>query len=142
MRAHASRGFTVIEMLVTVAILAAVLIPIMEATAAVTRRHVRQAQELELLETRRAALTMLREVNPMAEPDGRRVVAGNRQMRWHAEPISTRTRALRFLGGEGRFEVALYRLTVDLPRGRPLVVEALGWRDTQRLDRPGFGFRR
>lgn len=132
MPAQRQTGFTVVELLVAVAVLAAVLIPIMEATGAVTRRHVRQGETMQMLERQRSAITILRTVNPMIEPDGRRSLGAGQEVRWHAVAVTRRARALRFLGGEGRFEVALYRLSVTLPAAAPFEVDALGWRDTER----------
>ena len=124
-------GFSVIEALVGVAILGIALAPLIELQTGVTRQSQRQAALEEQLVTQRNALVVLRDINVMEEPDGRRELTGGRRLFWTATPLTPDTRSLRFLGGEGNFEVALFEVHAEVrePR-RPAIrfsIEQLGW---------------
>ncbi|PTQ11429.1 hypothetical protein CLG96_08235 [Sphingomonas oleivorans] len=135
MRAGAvpDRGFTVIELLVAVVIMAMVLIPVARMQADLSRRHARQAVLLDRFTAMHNALALLRGLNPLAEPSGRRLLAPGLLLQWRATRVSEVRRSLRFLGGEGDFDVALFRIDAQILRssgGMPMrfAIERLGWR--------------
>lgn len=125
-------GFSVIEALVGVAIVGVALVPLVEMQSQVARHYQRLAIQEEQLSAQRNALALLGDINIMAEPRGRRSLDEGRLLRWTATPLTPETRSLRFLGGEGEFDVALFRVQAEIrDTGRPPVrfaIEQMGWR--------------
>jgi prepilin-type N-terminal cleavage/methylation domain-containing protein len=132
------RGFTVVEMLVAMAIVAITFIPIVGLTTNTTRLHIRQNLMIDRQMAQASALTLLRGVNPTEEPNGTRDLGGTTRLEWRATMLSAPRRSLRFLGGEGDFVITLYRLDAKLsmPDDR-FSIERIGWQNTkqQHLDR-------
>jgi general secretion pathway protein I len=126
-----SEGFSVIEALIAVAIIGVAMVPIVAMQTQLARQYQRQSALQEQLAAQRNALTLLREVNVMAEPRGRRGLGEGRELRWRAVPISSPQRSLRFLAGEGDYRVALYRVDATVLGRSGLVarmsVDQLGW---------------
>jgi general secretion pathway protein I len=129
---HTMAGFSVIEALVALAIVALVLMPLIALQTQVTRTFGRQAQLHDQITAQRNALAVLREINLMPEPVGERRLAPGTRLRWIARPISRPARSLEFLGQGGPFDVALYRVdaVVETDTGpvTSFAIEQVGWR--------------
>jgi general secretion pathway protein I len=130
----AQAGFSVIEALVAVAIIAIALLPLAALQGQVSRAAAQQ-QTLQLrLAAERNALAVLKEVNPMREGEGVRDLGGGRTLRWTAVPISETAP-----NRAGGFEVALYRLEVQIADANGaavsmLTLDQVGWRSASADD--------
>jgi general secretion pathway protein I len=132
MRQRDAEGFSVIEALVAVAIIGIAMVPIVSMQTQMIRQYQRQQALQEQLAAQRNALALLREINVMAEPSGRRGLAQGRALAWQAVPISAPQRSIRFLAGEGDFTVSLYRVDAvvrgaDGRRIAVMTIDQLGW---------------
>jgi general secretion pathway protein I len=129
-------GFSVIEALVALAIVAVALVPLIGLQAQVSRNVVHQQQVREAVGAQRNALEVLREINVMSSPQGMMMLQADQSMRWRATAISQPVRSTRQGSGEGDFRIMLYDVEVDVSglSGAPPTnfrVTQLGW---QRLD--------
>lgn len=131
-RQQRTAGFSVVEALIGVAVVGVAFIPLVEMQSQITRQYQRQAMLEDRLLAQRNALALLADVNVMAEPTGRRSLTDGRVLRWSTTPLTAESRSLRFLGGEGDFEVALFEVHAEIrdPRQSPMrfSIEQLGWR--------------
>lgn len=133
-------GFSALEALIAAAILGLVMIPLLD----LQRQADRDARRFETMRTallaQRSAMDLLTSVNPMLEPVGRRDLSTGVAMQWRAAPISRRVRSIGYLNAEGDFDVALYRLEVEiLQSNRPIATfsfEQEGWRPLQAAESP------
>jgi general secretion pathway protein I len=132
MTSRTTAGFSVIEALVALAIVALVLMPLIALQTQVTRTFGRQAQLHDRMTAQRNALAVLREINLMPEPVGERRLAPGTRLHWIARPISRPARSIEFLGQAGRFDVALYRADAVVETGAgpiaSFAIEQVGWR--------------
>ena len=126
-------GFSLIEALVALAIASMPLMAIFELQIQMTRSQQRAALAIEQVAAQENALALTRNLNPMAQPQGRIELPGGDTVVWSAEPRSERRINAGFPAGDGAFEVQLYRVTVGVERAQgrppaPLVFDRLGWR--------------
>jgi len=127
-----SNGFSVIEALVAIAILAIALVPILALQAQATRDSTHESQIRSALTDQRNAMAILRTINPMQQPTGRIAISTTRFLSWSAAPLSRITPTVPRAGAETAFDTALYRLTVEIrnshnARETSFVVDKLGW---------------
>ncbi|KAF1686623.1 hypothetical protein B1992_06855 [Pseudoxanthomonas broegbernensis] len=116
----AQGGFTLLEAIVAMVIMATSLLALYSwlstSTLALNRA---QAQALAL-EDARAALALVEDINPMAEPDGERLAAPL-AVRWRSRPLTERRPGLSRIGLPTQFDFILYRMDVEVLRdGRPM----------------------
>ncbi len=82
--------------------------------------------------TQRNALALVRDINPMATPQGEMAVSPGIELRWRATAISAVTRSVAYPAGDGDFDVALFRIDATVVRNqKPALtfsVDSLGWR--------------
>jgi Tfp pilus assembly protein PilV len=124
-------GFSTIEALAALAIVAVALVPLLDLQTQITRAHAQQRTIRAEADARRNALALLRDVNPTAAPEGLRQIGDGLTMRWRATPLTASVRTTRGGQGDGDFDVRLYRLDVDVRGPRietAFQVEQLGWR--------------
>lgn len=132
---RAERGFSALEALIAVAIVAMALVPILALRAQAARDYQRQAEMRAAATAQSNALAILREINPMAEPSGVRTLGRDDRLVWRAVPISRPVRSVGFETPDGEFDVALYRIDAEV-RGRDqaprahFTVDLVGWRPT------------
>jgi hypothetical protein len=98
----------------------------------------RYERALELAQLQRDALAVTASINPAAQSEGFVPLAAGRALRWRAEPRSAGALNTGSARSGRRFEMRLYRVTVDIldPSGGAMgqiAYDRLGWR---RLDRP------
>lgn len=140
MTRRAQSGFSVIEALAALAIIAVALVPLMSLQVQVLRGYIHQRDQRTELIARRNSLALLRDLNIMESPSGERVLDSETRMNWNAEPISPLTRNTRQGAGEGEFDVRLFRVRIALTRTgaspRVFSVEQLGWRPIVQGERP------
>jgi general secretion pathway protein I len=122
MTAEKQFGFTLIEALVALALVAVAIIPLYEwvgrslGTAARTADMTRQA-EAEL-----SVLAVISRVNPMEEPSGTMDIGGYR-IRWQATPKTEPVDNVSYPRGVGLYQVALYDVKAEVRRGDSLWFE-------------------
>ncbi len=124
-------GFSVLEAIIAVAILAVAFLPLLALQEQMTRTTISLERNEELMEAKRSALAYVRALNPMRNPRGD-LDLGKAVMHWEATPISQK-RLARNQGGEfGRFQIALYNVQVtlvfDAQHTQVFSVHATGWR--------------
>lgn len=131
-------GFSLIETLVAVAIIAIALVPILSLEIQLQRGFIEQRQRLTELQTQRNALALLRDFNFTETPAGRLPLGAGQTLTWRASPLSAPIRGMRFPRGEGDFEIVLWRVEAEVvgPAAQDVrfTIERLGWR---RLAPPG-----
>lgn len=126
-------GFSLIEALVALTIAAMVLGAVFQLQVQMARDQARAAEVMEQVRVQENALALLRNLNPMAQPQGVLTLPGGGNVRWSSAPkVPPRTNA-GFPAGDGLFEVQLYTVTVEMERPAgapppPLTFDRLGWR--------------
>jgi general secretion pathway protein I len=130
---RARQGFSLIEALVALAIAAMVLTAIFELQQQMARGQRRAADALEQVAAQENALALIRDVNPMEQPEGVIELPGGDVVRWTSTPKTEPRTNAGFPTGDGVFQVQLFTLTVQVERrnGRspaPLVFDRMGWR--------------
>jgi len=123
-------GFTVLELLVAIAILAAALIPLLGLQQSNTRAALAVERAQARLAADRAALEYLRGVNPARSQSGETQL-GAARMAWRAEPVGAERPVRTTAGQPGRFTLQRYRVRVRLEAEerptREWKVVLLGW---------------
>jgi general secretion pathway protein I len=117
--ARGARGFTLLEAIVALVIFSMGSMALYGwlATNLRTLERVEASRSEAMLA--RAALDVVRHVNPMADPTGGRE-AGAIRVEWRARPVEPVRRSVTQVGIPGPFEVGLYELEVRvLERGVP-----------------------
>lgn len=133
MKNWAQSGFSAMEALVAVAIVAIAMVPLASLQGQVSRDAARQQSTQTRLAAERSALVLLRAVNPMQEPSGTRGLGGGVSLRWTAHAISETAPT-----NAGGFNVALFTIDAEIldSEGASLArfsVDQVGWRaQTQR----------
>lgn len=130
---RARQGFSLIEALVALAIAAMVLTAIFELQQQMARGQRRAADALEQVAAQENALALIRDVNPMEQPEGVIELPGGDVVRWTSTSKTEPRTNAGFPTGDGAFQVQLFTLTVQVERrnGRspaPLVFDRMGWR--------------
>jgi general secretion pathway protein I len=124
-------GFSVLEAIIAIAILAIAFLPLLGLQTQMTRTTLALERNTQLMEAKRSALAYIQALNPMRDPQGN-LDLGHAQMHWNAVQISQERPAMKMGGTKGRFMVALYdvevTLTFDTQRTQNFSVHATGWR--------------
>lgn len=128
MKRERQSGFSVIEALVAVAIMAAAILPLATLQGQVSRSAAQQQQMQTGLAAERNAMAVLRDANMMATPSGALDLGGGQTLRWRARPISSAVAT-----NAGGFEVALYAVEAEVvdERGEDVSkfsIDQVGWR--------------
>lgn len=126
-------GFSLIEALIALTIAAITLTAIFELQQQMTRGQRRAADVMAQVAAQENALALIRNLNPMAQPEGLIELPQGDTVRWSAAPKTQVQRNAGFPTGDGLFDVQLFAVTVEVERrnGRspaPLVIDRLGWR--------------
>jgi Tfp pilus assembly protein PilV len=126
-------GFSTLEALVAVAIVALSLTPLIAIQVQIARTHARNDAARIAAVMQSNALAAIADLNPVAEASGERELAPGATVRWTSKQISTPVRGVGYPLGDGEFEVALFEVSVearDPARATPLQfsVEKVGWR--------------
>lgn len=128
MRPSHQSGFSTLEVIAAVAIIAVALVPIMDLQTELARSQARLAETSADSTAVNNALALMRDVNPMQAPEGRRRLDDRTAIVWTSVPISSVRQSVNPPG----FEVQLYRLNAVIERGGGGVlnvqVDVVGWR--------------
>ena len=126
-------GFSVIEAVVAMAIAAIALTAILSLQQQMAASQVRHEAALHRLGLRRAAIVLIRDINPLTTPSGTAAIAPGLVMEWTAETRVPPRRGIGFGGSDSEFSVGLYTVSVRLQdRDGKTVdqfrVERVGWK--------------
>ncbi len=126
-------GFSLLEALVAVALIAAAFLPLLALQGQLTRTVLAVERAETNIKDMSSALSFLRTMNPMRTPEGVENI-GDATLSWTARPISNERPALNQGGAPGRFVMQLYDVDAELSyedgRRSAFTVRALGWRAT------------
>jgi prepilin-type N-terminal cleavage/methylation domain-containing protein len=128
--APADAGFTLIEVVVALAILAVVLFAFYEFLSGSLAASGRVHDAADAYDHDQNALALVANLNPMDQPEGV-FDLGEYRIRWKASLIGEVRRTTAYPAGVGRFSVALYRVVLDFPDNPELsavAVTKLGYR--------------
>lgn len=126
-------GFSLIEALVALAIAAMTLTAIFELQIQMARGQERAVEAMAQVTAQENAIALLRELNPMADPEGEIAIPDGDVIQWSSTPIDRPIVNAGFPSGNGGFEVQRFTVEVRIDRreGRPpppLSFQRMGWR--------------
>lgn len=125
---RAESGFSTIEVIAAVAIVAVALLPIAALHIQIARAQTQLAQRHAESTALHNALALLRDINPMSEPQGRRQLTDATALRWTSVPISPVEPSIDPRG----FELQVFQVTAEIEGGEvaptSVQVELVGWR--------------
>ena len=125
-------GFSALEMLVAVAILAAAFLPILLIQTQMLGAYDRQAGAYERLTLRRNAIAVLADLNPMEAPTGSISIGEGVTLSWRSTALSNEVISAAFPIGDGEFYVVLYKVEVEI------LSQSANWRDGFTVERVGW----
>ena len=132
MTAPAQRGFTIIEALVALALVAVTIIPLYEWVGRSLGMAARTADVTRQAEAELSALGVLSRVNPMADPEGSLDIGSGHRVRWQAVPKTDAVDNVAYPRGVGIYQVALYQVKAEVLRGNVVwfdfTIDQLGYR--------------
>ena len=107
-------GFSLIEALVALAIAAMCLLALLTLQRQLTRAEHRYEQALAGVALQRDALALLRDLNPTERPLGQLPLGQGRRLSCVAQPLTEARSNTVYEGGQGDYDLRLYRLRVRL----------------------------
>lgn len=116
MTAKAQHGFTMIEALVALALIAVTIIPLYEWVGRSLGAATRTADITRQAEAELSALAVVSRVNPMEEPSGA-IDLGTYRIRWQATAKTNPMDNVAYPRGVGLYQVALYDVKAEVLRG-------------------------
>ncbi len=126
-------GFSLLESLVAVALIAAAFLPLLALQGQLTRTVVAIERAETNVKDMTSALSYFRVMNPAKTGEGSEKI-GAATLSWTARPVSEERPALDQGGAPGRFLLQLYDIDAVLVyedgRRAEFTVRALGWRPT------------
>jgi general secretion pathway protein I len=134
-----SRGFSVLEMVVAMAILAAVLVPMLTLQNQLLSNFIRYDDAFDRMTLTRNALAVLEDVNPVETDRGSIAMTEDITLFWTATPVSSEHANALGDGTRGSFRVQLFLVEGELRAadGRRVTgfsYETLGHRQTGNSD--------
>ncbi|HBK56274.1 MAG TPA: hypothetical protein DDZ76_08340 [Xanthomonadales bacterium] len=131
-------GFTLLEAIVAMTLFALAAFSLYAWLNANLHTLARVEAGRDTLAVQHSALELVRTINPMREPEGRREV-GPLVVAWQAHPLLPPTDGKTALGALSLFEVGLYQVDVAVwSDGRALpgfAIRQVGWRQVRTIDR-------
>jgi general secretion pathway protein I len=124
-------GFSILEALVAIAVLAATLLPLYHMQSTLADAAYRAEGLRAAIEAESNALAYLQLVDPLEEPDGETEIGGW-TLSWTSQLLANEENADGYMGGR-LYSVWLYEVEATLSRGsreRELTVRRLVWRRT------------
>jgi len=129
-RSRAQAGFTLLEAIVALVVMATSLIALYAWLGTTTIGLQRAQSQLQSLEDARAAIALLGDLNPSAEANGEREL-GPLRVRWQSRPIDGPRPGLSVVGLPTQFDFTLFEVQVEVFRGerkvRDLSMRKTGW---------------
>lgn len=121
-------GFSVMETLVAVALLAIAIIPLYAFQQTLANTAARLQTASDLLDAQESALAVLQTIDPIAEPSGD-MQLGDWRLSWESRELASERPADGYLGSS-IWGVGLYEVQATLERGetrRDLTIRRVGW---------------
>lgn len=103
-------GFSMLEALAAMAVLAAGMLVLLDLKLAMLERQARFGAQQEMIVARANALALLRRLDPVREPEGQRPLGSAAQLRWRSVQIMPAKVELAWKGRETQRQVAVYRV--------------------------------
>src|SRR4051812_14499450 len=113
-RTRQTRGFTLLEAIVALVIIAAVVIPLLSFVSATAQALITAAETNERSFAQQAAVAMLASLNPRDEPRGQLALDQDVTVSWVAEPIIPQMTDISLGSPLSGFTFGFYRVTVTL----------------------------
>jgi len=131
-RGVSQNGFSTIEVMVMVAIIALSLVPIMGVQSQVVRAYTSYKDHYAEKTLVSNSLELITRLNPSETPEGSLELEPRFILRWQALPISQPVRSTGYPSGSGDFQVTLYRIeaTIVTTSGKEVSrfsLDQLGW---------------
>jgi type II secretory pathway component PulJ len=128
MRAKGESGFSTLEVIAAVAIIAIALVPIATLQIQLTRAQARLAEAHTESTDVHNAMALLRDINPMTAPSGARRLDDQSTLTWTSAAVSPLRQSVTPPG----FEVQLYRVNGVIQRTNAptttIQLDLVGWR--------------
>jgi len=120
-RGRAPAGFTLLEAIVAIVVLAAALVPIYTLVSNLSRSAFRVDEANRRAEIETDALNIMSTINPMADPSGS-LDLGPYAVRWTTQPIAGPLDGSGYPSGVSAFRIGLYQANVEVqePGGKLL----------------------
>lgn len=121
-------GFSIMETLVAIALLAIAVIPLYALNQTLAQSAARLQTTTALLEAEESALAYLQAIDPVLEPEGE-LVLGEWRLSWTTQPVAIEQNADGYLG-PGLYSVGLYEISATLERGerrRSFTLRRVSW---------------
>lgn len=121
------RGFSTIEIIAAVAIVAIALVPISTLFGQLARGQARLEAAQAQSSAAHNSISLLRDINPMQTPSGTRRLDARTTLAWTSTPFSGVRQSVNPAG----FEVRLYRISAEIRDGAgtsTFQMELTGWR--------------
>ncbi|WP_439635702.1 type IV pilus modification PilV family protein [Oceanicaulis sp.] len=121
-------GFSVMETLVAVALLAIAIIPLYAFQQTLANTAARLQTASDLLDAQESALAVLQTIDPIAQPTGE-MDLGEWRLSWESRELASESPADGYLGAS-IWGVGLYEVQATLERGetrRDLTIRRVGW---------------
>lgn len=140
-RARRRPGFSTLEALAAVAIVAIALTPLIALQSYVARTHLRHDQIYERTRLQRNAFALLRDLNPSTQPEGAIELEAGVRMSWVSRAKTAPTLVAGYPIGDGEFDVTLFEVQVLIENARGeekarFAIDRVGW---QPRGSAGFG---
>lgn len=125
-------GFSLIEAIVALTIAAITLTVIFELQIQMVRGQERAAAVIDQVAAQENAIALMRDINPMLQPEGTITLPEGDTIRWTSQPYGTPERTTGFPTGDGQYTAQLFAMTVTIerpgqPQPRPLQFDRVGW---------------
>lgn len=114
--ARQPRGFTLLEAIVALVIMAAVLIPLLSFIGATARALTTAAETNERSFAQQAAVAMLEPMNPVDEPSGQLLLDQDVTVSWISQPTVPQNADIAMGSPLAGFLFGFYKVTVTLAR--------------------------
>ena len=110
------RGFTLLEAIVALAIMALALIPLVTYIAQAADSLQRAGESNDRSVAMQAALALMDPVNPLAEPQGQLPIDDTVSVEWHSDIAVPPNTGVLVGGGLANFRIGFYTMHVTLSR--------------------------